>query len=217
MKNYSKLASKYGVIGSYMDTSDYVESYKINKEHKYVEIVHMSGWRHIEELNENTKKNLDEKQQAQLLEMRDRLDPKIDSRIRWQGSLLFLYGTNTLLQYSVGHWFAGTCWLLGAGIYFGQSYFPYKLKKEMHLVSWIMDNKRYVDQVIKTEVERKMPETTETNTMIPVKKEYPTGLVPYSENLYEEGINLSNIDELKVKDLRKLKKKATKLRGESYV
>lgn len=217
MKNYSKLASKYGVIGSYMDTRNYIGEYKINRESKYVKINYMTGWYEIEELQEDTEEKLNQQMRDQLREMQYRLDPKIDSRIRWQGSLLFLYGLNTVLQFSVGHPFAGTCWLLGAGIYFGQSYFPYKLKKEMNLVSWIIDNKEYVNQVIKTEVERKMPETTETNTMIPVKKDYPTGLVPYSENLYEEGINLCNIDELKVKDLRKLKKKATKLRGESYV
>jgi hypothetical protein len=217
MKNYSRIASKYGVIGSFMDTSNYIESYKINHQHQYVEIVHMSGWRHIETLDENTKKSLDQKQLEQLDEMREKINPKIDSRIHWQGSLLFLYGTNTLLQYSVGHWFAGTCWLLGAGIYFGQTYFPYKLKKEMTLVKWIMDNKKYVDQVIQEEVEEKMPKTTERNTMIPVKQEYPTDLVAYSERLYEEGINLSNIDELKIKQLKKLKKKATKVRGKSYV
>ncbi len=217
MKNYSKIASKYGVIGSFMDTSDYIESYRINREHKFAEIVYMSGWRHTEALNEKTEEELEAKQKEQLKEMQEKLEPKIDSRIRWQGSLLFLYGTNTLLQYTVGHWFAGTCWLLGAGIYFGQTYFPYKLKKEMNLVKWIMDNKKYVDQVIQEEVDKKMPKTTETNTMIPVKQEYPTDLVPYSEKLYEEGINLSNIDELKVKQLKQLKKKATKIRGIKYV
>lgn len=107
--------------------------------------------------------------------------------------------------------------LLAGSIYFRLSYLPYKLKKEIKLVTWVIENKEYVDEVIKTEVERKMPVTTETDTMIPVKQEYPTGLVPYSENLYEEGINLNNIDELNVKVLRKLKKKATKIRGEKDV
>lgn len=217
MKNYSRIASKYGVIGSYMDTSDYVESYKINRNHKFAEIVYMSGWRHTEPLTETTEEELETKQKNQLLEMRDRLEPKIDSRIRWQGSLLFLYGTNTLLQYTVGHWFAGTCWLLGAGIYFGQCYFPYKLKKEMSLVAWIMDNKEYVDQVIQKEVDAKMPKTEETNTMNLIKREYPTDLVPYSENMYEEGINLNNIDELKPRQLKKLKKKAQRIREMKYV
>ena len=217
MKNYSKIASKYGVIGSYMDTRDYIETYQINKESKYVKINYMTGWYTIEELQEDTQEQLDEQMREQLREMQDRLNPKIDSRIHWQGSLLFLYGMNTVLQFTVGHPFAGTCWLLGAGIYFGQTYFPYKLKKEMNLVSWIIDNKEYVNQVIKTEVESKMPKTIETNTMIPVKKEYPTDLVPYPEKIYEEGISLNNIDDVKVKTLRKLKKKAIKLRGGKYV
>ena len=78
-----------------MDTSDYIESYRINKEHKFAEIVYMSGWHHIEALNENTEAELESKQKEQLQEMQDKLEPKIDSRIRWQGSLLFLYGTNS--------------------------------------------------------------------------------------------------------------------------
>ena len=210
MKNYSRIASKYGVIGSYMDASDYIESYRINKEHKFAEIVYMSGWHHTEALNENTEVKLESKQKEQLQEMQDKLEPKIDSRIRWQGSLLFLYGTNTLLQYTIGHWFAGTCWLLGAGIHFGQCYFPYKLKKEMNLVSWIIEHKNQVDEVIKSEVDKYLPKNKNTNTMNPVRCEYPTDLVPYSEKLYEEGINLSNIDELKVKQLKHLQKKVIK-------
>jgi hypothetical protein len=38
MKDYSKIATKYGVIGCYIDTSDFIESYKINRENNYVEI-----------------------------------------------------------------------------------------------------------------------------------------------------------------------------------
>lgn len=217
MKNYSLLASKYGVIGSHMDTFDYISNYKINRENNYVEITHMSGWKKKEELKEDTIQKLDKQQRDQLDAMRDKINPKIDSRIHWQSTLLFLYGTNTLLQYSQQHWFAGSCWLAGAGIYFAQCYFPYKLKKEMSLVAWIMDNKEYVDQVIQREVSDKMPKTEETNTMNLVKVDYPTDLVPYSETMYEEGINLSNIDELKVGQLKKLKKKATQVRGKRYV
>lgn len=217
MKDYSKIASKYGVIDSYMDTSDYIESYKINRKHKFAEIVYMCGWHHTEPLNETTEEELATKQKEQLEEMRDILEHKIDSRIHWQGSLLFLYSTNTALQYIMGNWFSGTCWLLVAGIHFGECYFPYKLKKEMSLVSWIIDNKEYVDQVIQKEVDSKMPKTEKTNTMNLIKTEYPTDLVPYSENMYEEGINLNNIDELKPRQLKKLKKQAQKIRGKEHV
>ena len=177
----------------------------------------MSGHSKVEELQKETKEILDFKQQLQFREMKDKLEPDIDSRIRWQGTIFLFDATNSLLQFTTGNWLAGTCWLLAGSIYFRLSYLPYKLKKEIKLVTWVIENKEYVDEVIKTEVERKMPITTETDTMIPVKQEYPTGLVPYSENLYEEGINLNNIDELNVKVLRKLKKKATKIRGEKDV
>ena len=59
MKNYSKIASKYGVIGSYMDTRDYIETYQINKESKYVKINYMSGWYKTEELQEDTQEQLE--------------------------------------------------------------------------------------------------------------------------------------------------------------
>ena len=60
MKNYSKIASKYGVIGSYMDTRNYIGEYKINRESKYVKINYMTGWYEIEELQEDTEEKLNQ-------------------------------------------------------------------------------------------------------------------------------------------------------------
>lgn len=210
MKDYSRIARKYGVIDSYMKTNDYIESYKINKENNFVEIVFMDGARRIDPIYEGLIEELDEVQLDQLQEMYKQLSPKIDNRIRWQGGLFFLNGTNAALQYTVGHWFAGTCWLLASGLYFSQCYFPHKLKKEMQLVSWIMDHKELVDQMIKTEVDSHMISADNMHTTNLVKPDYPTDLVPYSEDIYQEGINLSNIDQIKVKELKKIKKKIVK-------
>ena len=217
MKDYSKIASKYGVIGCYIDTSDFIESYKINREQNCVEIVFMDDEHRTDPLYEGLIEELDERQLEQLDIMREKINPRIDSRLELYTPLIALYGVNTILQYSLGNWLAGTCWLLGGSVYSYLIYPPYKLKKEMTLVKWTMDNKEYVDEIIKKEVEEKHPKTIETNTLNPVKAPYPTTVVPYSENLYEDGINLSNIDELSIKQLKKLKKQATKLRGKSYV
>lgn len=210
MKDYSRIAIKYGLVNCYMDTSDFIESYEIKKEHNHVEIKYMNGITHRFKLTENTKKELDEIQLEQLNQMVNEINPEIDKKIRSYKPIVGLHGINVLLNYTLGNWIAGTCWLISTGIWSSYCYFPYKLKKEINMVKWFIDNKDSVNQIIKEEVEEKMPEIEE-NTMIPVRREYPKDLVPYSENLYEEGINLSNIDELNMKQLKKLKKKALKL------
>ena len=73
---------------------------------------------------------------------------------------------------------------------------PYKLKKEIQLVSWIYDNKDKVNELIKEET-KGMNQT----------QNIACETFPYPKEIIDDGINLNNIELLEVKQLSKIKRK----------
>ncbi len=81
-----------------------------------------------------------------------------------------------------------------------------KLKRDLHLIGWIIDNKKDADSVIHRDVDSKRKTDLSQLTPVVDYSVYPDD-APYSEEMYNNGINLNNISELSTKQLQKLKKK----------
>ena len=87
----------------------------------------------------------------------------------------------------------------------------FKLKRELDLISWINTHRSEINQLIKEEVESVTPiEDMDIRGINPIVKNYPTDKTDYPEDMYYYGINLSNIDEVGLNDLRKIKRKVKK-------
>lgn len=209
MKDYKTMARKSG-LSIYTNSFDRerVQKYVLNRDNNFVNIKYMDGRYEDKPASDVDIAKLDENQNNTLYDLKKEIFPKVDHELRWKGFLVCLDLLNSILQYSLSNWIAGSCWLTCTGIYFFQTYRPYCLKREMKLVSWINDNKDDVNAVIREEVYKKMdkPVTNKYAINKPTYK-YPTDSVPYSEEIYENGISLNNIDELSNRELRKLKRK----------
>lgn len=209
MKNYINEARKHSItIYPSCLESNLIASYTLNKESSHVSIKYLDGQSLTEEIQETTEEELNTSLDETLDFYRQKIIPKINQQIGWKWSLVFLDLLNSSLQYATQNYFAGTCWLTCASLYYLQIHGPYKLKREIELVSWFHDHEQQANEVIKSEVESKIqrPEITTQTLNIPTY-EYPQDLVPYPKNIYEYGLNLNNIHELNNKQLRKLKRK----------
>ncbi|MBQ7105053.1 MAG: hypothetical protein IJN90_04280 [Bacilli bacterium] len=212
MKDYIYEAKKHGLtIYSPSYKSDYIKGYTLNRENNYVLIKYADGRLENKEIEENTISELNDSMKRTFDFYCEKIFPKVKEQIGWKGGIVGLDLINASLNLSLQNYFSGFCWLTCAALYYIQIHAPLKLQRELKLVSWIYDNKDKVNEVIKEEVDSKIekPEITATTNNLPTL-EYPTSLVPYSEEMYEEGINLNNIDSLDNKTLRKLKRKVLK-------
>ena len=201
MKDYISEARKYNVR---IYNNDYLRKYKIHKDAKYVELFYMGDvydTKYLEEVNEES---LIKQQRDDLREIESKVKQKTDFDVKSGfivSSLYFVLGTALS---TIGR--SNIAWYVWANYFLFKALRPMKLRKDIALTGWIIDNKDKVNEVIKDEVDSKRETTTETNTLNMITPKYPIDLVPYSESMYEEGINLNNIDELSYKTLKKLKR-----------
>lgn len=214
MKNYELMAGKAG-ISIYHSVFDDpgIKNYKINRRSNHVEITYMNGCTTYNELTDNTKEELDAKQRAYLERLKEYIYPKIEDKKRFNGPIGGLYAINALLNFTLQKWVLGFCWLTSASLYSTIFLRPLKVKRDMELASWIHDNREDVNKVIQKEVEKKMdkPEVDVETINMP-RREYPTDKVPYSKEIYEDGISLNNMDELSAFQLYRLKRKVLRQR-----
>ena len=211
MKNYIDRAKTNGIhIYTSRQEDLYLKKYRLIRDNKFVEIERLNGRREQFEVEEDTIKNLDSDLEKTLDFYNEKVDKEINKSLSLKGVLISLHFTNAVLNWSLGNIFSACCWTACTGLCYLQIHNPLMLKRELKLVSWINENKDRVNEVIREEVDSKREKNTSTNTLNPVISKYPTELVPYSESMYEEGINLNNMDELTTKQLRVLKRKVLK-------
>jgi len=209
MKDYSYEARRRGLyVSRYFFDDDNVKEYFLCRDNNTIEIKYMNGDYKSKQLSEVDMDEINDSQRRALETLKKEIFPAANKKIALNGSLCGLHMFNSILHYLNGNYFAGSCWLTSSGAWFFMTYPSYQLKREMKLVSWIYDNKDQVNEVIKEDVQSNMqiPELASSNDKN-IIYEYPKELVPYSEELYTEGINLNNISELKPRQLRKLKRK----------
>lgn len=203
MKDYITEAKKINVR---IYNTNYLKKYKIHKEAEYVELFYMDGDYRIKSTDEITEEELKTKQREDLKDIEKKVKQKTDFDVKvgfTASGTYFALGTlfSVLRNSNIAIWFT---W----GFYFlFKALRPMRLRKDIALTGWICDNQDKVNKIIKEEVDSKKEPITNTNTLNMITPEYPTDLVPYSKSMYEEGINLNNIDELDTKVLRRLKRK----------
>ena len=211
MKNYVKCAKANGAhIFTTILGDKNISKYRLIRDNKYVEIERINGKIEQLEIEKDTIRELDKSLEDTLSFCNEIVNESIDESLTLKKVLFGVHFTNAILNWSLGNIILASCWTLSTGLVYTQIHNPLMLKKELKLVTWINNNKDKVNEVIKDEVDSKRETTTETNTLNMITPKYPTELVPYSESMYEEGINLNNIDELSNKQLRSLKRKVLK-------
>lgn len=208
MKNYIKEAKKIDIRIN--NNYNYLQSYRIYHFAKYAELCYMNGYREIKTLDETSKEELDKRQRSDLKRIEEAVKEETDFEIK---SWCAIAGVYAYIGFSKGLDEPGEyVWLAYSTYFLKKALKPIRLIKDIKLAGWIYDNREVVNEVIKEEVFKKTPKpdpTTRTiNAPTPI---YPTESVPYSKDMYENGIDLNNITELDNKQLHKLKMKAKKL------
>jgi len=210
MKDYINEATNIGLKIYKKFNDETVKEYTLLRNSNVVTIEYMNGSVEIKNLEEVDLNELDESQRQTLETLKKEIFSKTDKEIKFYGSFGAVYLSIAALQAAANDIVVGSVWFGYSSYSFFKAYRPYKLKKEMNLVSWIYDNKEEVNEVIKEEVREKINESGTEITSENDKNnmyEYPKDLVPYSKEMYTYGINLNNIDELTTKQLRKMKRK----------
>ena len=207
MKNYCEEAKKIKIdINPYFDLN-YLKNYRINKERDFVELTYMNGQTIREFLDERTKDNFDQRQRNDLDRIQKEVHEKTSSTISYNSSISIVYALTGTTLLALNN-FGGIVWLTWIGYFMSKAAKPMRLRNDVKLALWIYDNKEAVNEIIREEVKSQMekPNTNvETNNVS--EPPYPYTKVIYSKNMYENGIDLNNIEELQNSTLRKLKRK----------
>ncbi len=202
-----------------LEEKRWVDSYSIDKERKEITVYYVDG--HIEyvPLEDWTQEEIDEKISNSLAEIGD--EAKKTKKLN-RSFIAYSYGIATVVA---------TMFVL-AGLpplgVFSYSYgvfsivnIPYlrenlvanMMLKRLKMDKWVCEHSEETNQVIKEEVENvAQPKEVDATHLIPVPTSYiyPEGKTPYSQEMYEDGINLNNIAELQYNELKKIKKKVLK-------
>ena len=184
-----------------------IRSFSINKKDKYVEISYMNGKKATFPLSEVDIEELEMIQTQQLEEMKKKIYPKLNRNIAATGSLVTISGTVIIGNLIIGNPFLALgCLLSTTSTLLNTKSFS--LKREMNLISWINDHKEEANEVIREEVLSIVgEENLEQDSNNPRIIKYPRYETRYSEEMYYDGINLSNMGSLGLKELRQLKRK----------
>lgn len=212
MKNYVLEAKRLNlhIFSTYEVNTSYIQKYKINREQKYAEIRYMNGYYDRESLEDIKEDELEKRQLEDFRRIEKLVKDKTKPDIKFYSSISAAYFATGLLLALHGH-SSVSVFNVWSTYFLIKAIRPLRLRKDIALTGWINDNKDKVTEVIREEVDSKREQITDnvsTNNVVIGK--YPIDKVPYSEEMYDEGINLNNIDELNTKTLRKLKRKVLK-------
>ncbi len=209
LQNYIEMSQgrtgSHSVNEKLVTNKDWILDYKINREQHYVEVTQWNGCEEKIYFQSGEEKEMQEKldqiQKEQFDKMVEAIDKCVSKSMSDDLNILFLGLAAFLTPASLG---------LGL-FFFGSSFLslPFKhlkLERNLKLVGWIIDNKKDADSVIHRDVDSKRKTDLSKLTPYIDYSVYPDD-APYSEEMYNNGINLNNIPELSTKQLQKLKKK----------
>ena len=187
-----------------------IKNFKINKKEGYIKINYMCGKEETVPYMREKVEVLDLLQQQQFEQMKKTVYPKLNRRKVVVGSAVAASAGISVANLVIGNpLIAAACLSSTTGGVMQTRCF--KLKRELDLISWINTHRSEINQLIKEEVESVTPiEDMNIRWINPIVKNYPTDKTDYPEDMYYYGINLSNIDEVGLNELRKIKRKVKK-------
>ena len=199
MYNYILYAQNNGIKISNKMYNTTIKKYQLNKENNNIRIEYMNGTTELMPIEETSLEKLKQKQEQSFKEIKRKTGIHVGIM---NGLKIALLGTNIFLSTAYfidGNTRRGVAFLL-LGTSMALNKTGSKAYSEMRLVSWLLDNKDNVNAMIKEDVERYASGDT-------IKFVYPSEEVLYPKEMYEEGINLNNIENLSVNELKLIKKK----------
>lgn len=206
MYNYISLAKTGGIIISNKMYETTIQNYHITKENDYVKVEYMNGKTKYVPLKDETLQELKEDQEQSFKKIKRKVG--IHSGIM-NGFKITLLGADIFLStanFLTGNTLSGVAFLL-LGTSMALNKTGSKVYREMKVVSWLLENQDKVNAMIRDDVDSYI--TDGTNNFV-----YPSEEVLYPRSMYEDGINLNNIEDLTPKELKLIKKK-TKQREKS--
>lgn len=206
MYNYISLAQNNGIHISNKMYSSTIKKYTLNKENNLVRVEYMDGTVETVIKEEKTLEQLKQEQEQSFKKIKRKTGVHVGIM---NGLKLTLLGTDIFLStanFIIGNTWGGVAFLfLGTSMALNKT--GSKVYSEMKVVSWLLENKDKVDAMIKEDVETYS--SKENMNFV-----YPYDEVLYPREMYEDGINLNNIEDLTTKELKLIKKK-TKQREKS--
>ena len=213
MKDYVTEAKRLNL--SIYGCSHLMQSYSINRYSNHVRINYFNGTSGYEELDKINLDDLDKKYESDFEEMKEMVVPIAKREAKFYGFMSALYfGVGVALRF-LRSYSSGVIWLTGSGYYFSKASRPWRLQKDIQLTGWNYDHRKQADKIIQSEVlenvNQNKDEMTITNNARMLESDYPYEKVPYSKEMYDEGINLNNINDISYRDMKKLKRKVLRL------
>lgn len=213
MKDYVREARRLNL--SVYGCSHLMQSYSINRHANYVRINYFDGTTDLKDLDKTDLDDLDKKHERDFVEMKEKVVKHAKHESTFYGIMSVVYfGVGVALRFFRSY-ASGVIWLTGSGYYFSKASRPWRLKKDIQLTGWIYDHRKQADKVIQSEVlenvNQNKDDMTMTNNARMLDSDYPYEKVPYSKEMYDEGINLNNINDISYRDMKKLKRKVLRL------
>lgn len=208
MYNYISLAQNNGIHISNKMYDTTIKNYTLTKENDYVKIVYMNEKTKYIPLEEASLEEIKQEQETAFRKIKRKVG--IHSGIM-NGFKITLLGADIFLStanFLTGNTLGGFAFLL-LGTSMSLNKTGSKIYSEMKVISWLLENQDKVNAMIKEDVESYMHVTEgDMTTMNPTMVyKYPYDEVLYPREMYEEGINLNNIESLTPKELKFIKKK----------
>ncbi len=206
MYNYISLAQNSGIFISNKMYNTTIQNYHLTKESDYIRIEYMDGHTKVVPTKEVSLEEIKQEQEKSFRKIKRRAG--IHSGIM-NGFKITLLGADVFLStanFLTGNTLGGVAFLL-LGTSMSLNKTGSKVYREMKNISWLLENQDKVNAMIREDVDGYI--TDSTNNFV-----YPSEEVIYPQTMYEEGINLNNIESLTPKELKLIKKK-TKQREKS--
>lgn len=221
MKDYITIANRSGFQLPHSWEFDWIRNYKLNCHNHELTISYWNAEPYFNYKPDTIKncppdkeqemiEELDETQKEQFEKMYEEVIKELKRKLKSNMPLTSLYLFNGVLQTCVGNFLNASVWAAGSLVYavpLTLTPKSFKLVREMKLVNWIIKNKSSVDALIHREVDDVRDVDLSHTAPIIRYDIYPTERTPYPEEIYNEGINLNNIESLDNKTLQGIKKK----------
>lgn len=206
MYNYISLAQNNGIFISNKMYNTTIQNYHLTKENDHIKIEYMDGRTKIVPTKEVSLEEIKQEQEKSFRKIKRKVG--IHSGIM-NGIKITLLGADVFLStanFLTGNTLGGVAFLL-LGTSMSLNKTGSKVYREMKTISWLLENEDKVNQMIREDVDSYIIDST--NNFV-----YPEEEVIYPKTMYDEGINLNNIESLTPKELRLIKRK-TKQREKS--
>ncbi len=199
MYNYISLAQNGGIFISNKMYGTTIKNYRLNKENDHIRIEYMNGCTKIVPIEEMSLEEVKQEQEKGFRKIKRKAG--IHSGIM-NGFKITLLGADIFLStanFLTGNNLGGFAFLMfGTSMALNKT--GSKVYSELKTISWLLDNRDKVNAMIREDVDSYI--TDSTNNFV-----YPEEEVLYPKAMYEEGINLDNIENLTPKELKLIKKK----------